>query len=231
MLAERSVEHLPFAIATLSLNVAVLLFIVADFDRAILLACVLAAAITAASAVKYNHSALKLIVTDLPLVFAGTVPFFIVQYPRAVLAVLAGSAALILAAVAALIYGVGSPISLEVRVFLFSLTLVCVAATYRMSGGAGSFQRITAQRRCLYSTFMASLIDPHSWRQFGGLALSDIANDPLPLMAAVPARTIHYPDIIIIQHELIFDPRVFGLPIEPAVEGLSIAEEWSPWNP
>ncbi len=219
VLAERSVEHLPFAIAVLSLNVAVLLFIVADFERAILLACVLAAAITAASTVKYNHSALKLIVTDLPLVFAGTVPFFIVQYPRAVLAVLAGSAALILAAVAALIYGAGSPISLEVRVFLFSLTLVCVAATYRISGGAGSFQRITAQRRCLYSTFMASLIDPHSWRQFGGLALSDIANDPLPLMAAVPARAIHYPDIIIIQHESIFDPRVFGLPIEPAIEG------------
>jgi hypothetical protein len=75
-----------------------------------------------------------------------------------------------------------------------------------------------AQRRCFYSTFMASLIDPHSWRQAGGLALSDIANDPLPLMAAVPARTIDYPDIIVIQHESIFDPRIFGLPIEPTVE-------------
>ena len=75
-----------------------------------------------------------------------------------------------------------------------------------------------AQRRCFYSTFMASLIDPHSWRQAGGLALSDIANDPLPLMAAVPARTIDYPDIIVIQHELIFDPRILGLPIEPTVE-------------
>ncbi|MEO6839411.1 MAG: sulfatase-like hydrolase/transferase [Bradyrhizobium sp.] len=219
VLAERSVEHLPFAIAALAFNVAVLLFIVADFDRALLLACVLAAAITAASTVKYNHSALKLIVTDLPLLFAGTVPFFIVQYPRAVLAVLAGSAALILAAAAALIYGAGSPVPLEGRFSLFSLTLVGVAAAYRIGGGADSFQRITAQRRCLYSTFMASLIDPHSWRQFGGLALSDIANDPLPLMAAVPARTIHYPDIIIIQHESIFDPRVFGLPVEPTVEG------------
>ena len=37
-------------------------------------------------------------------------------------------------------------------------------------------------------------------------------------MAAVPARTIEYPDIIVIQHELIFDPRIFGLPIEPTVE-------------
>ena len=91
VLAERSAEHLPFAIAALSFSAAVILFIVADFDRAILLASVLAAAITAASTIKYNHSALKLIVTDLPLMFAGTVPFFISQYPRAVLAVLTGT--------------------------------------------------------------------------------------------------------------------------------------------
>src|SRR5262249_6785727 len=76
------------------------------------------------------------------------------------------------------------------------------------------------QRRCFYSTFMASLIDFDSWRRFGGLSLSDIANDPLPLLAAVPARTIDYPDIIVIQHESIFDPRIFGLPIEPTVEAL-----------
>jgi phosphoglycerol transferase MdoB-like AlkP superfamily enzyme len=65
---------------------------------------------------------------------------------------------------------------------------------------------------------MASLLDPLSWRQFGGLVLSDIAEDALPLMPAVPARTLDYPDIIVIQHESIFDPRVFGLPVEPTVE-------------
>jgi len=65
---------------------------------------------------------------------------------------------------------------------------------------------------------MASLFDSHSWRQAGGLALSDIANEPLPLMAAIPARTADYPDIIVIQHESIFDPRIFGLPVEPTVE-------------
>ena len=48
-----------------------------------------------------------------------------------------------------------------------------------------------------------------------GLALSDIAKDPLPLMAAVPARSPDYPDIIVIQHESIFDPR----------------KEWSLWKP
>jgi hypothetical protein len=135
-----------------------------------------------------------------------------------VLAVLTGGIAITLAAIAILIYATGSPIPLEVRTFLFSLALICVATAYGISGSAASFQRITAQRRCFYSTFMASLIDLHSWRQFGGLALSDIANDSLPLMAAVPARTTDYPDIIVIQHESIFDPRVFGLPVEPTVE-------------
>jgi hypothetical protein len=218
VLAERSAEHLPFAVATLSLSAAAISFIVGDFDRAILLAGVLAAAITAASTIKHDYSALKLTVTDVPLLFAGTAPFFVSQYPRAVLAALTGTVALILAAIATLIHGTGPSVPLDVRVFFFGITLVCVAIAFRLSGGGISFQRIMAQRRCFYSTFMASLIDPHSWRQAGGLALSDIANDPLPLMAAVPARTIDYPDIIIIQHESIFDPRVLGLPIEPTVE-------------
>src|SRR2546430_3725750 len=218
VLAERSAEHLPFAISMLSLSAAAISFIVGDFDRAILLAAVLAAAITAASTIKHNYSALKLIVTDLPLMFAGTAPFFVSQYPRAVFAVLTGTAAFILAAVATVIHGTGPSIPLDVRVFLFSVTVACAVTAFRLSGGGISFQRIMAQRRCFYSTFMASLIDPHSWRQVGGLALSDIANDPLPLMAAVPARTIEYPDIIVIQHESIFDPRIFGLPIEPTVE-------------
>jgi hypothetical protein len=217
MLAERSIEHLLFALAAFCLSIAVLLLGVADFDRAILLAGLLAAAIAAASTIKYNHSALKLTVTDLPLLFAGTVPFFIVQYPRAVLAALTGAAALALAASAAVVYGAGPPVDLEIRVALFSLALIGIAMA-RRSGAAASFQRINAQRRCFYSTFMASLIAPHSWRQFRGLALSDIASDPLPLMAAVPARTSDYPDIIIIQHESIFDPRVFGLPVESTVE-------------
>jgi len=218
VLAERSAEHLPFAIATLSLSAAAISFIVGDFDRAILLAGVLAAAITAASTIKHDYSALKLTVTDVPLLFAGTALFFVSQYPRAVLAALTGTVALILAAIAALIHGAGPSVPLDVRVFFFGITLACVAIALRLSGGGISFQRIMAQRRCFYSTFMASLIDPHSWRQAGGLALSDIANDPLPLMAAVPARTIDYPDIIVIQHESIFDPRVLGLPIEPTVE-------------
>jgi hypothetical protein len=217
-LAERSVEHLGLAIAALCLIATVLLFVVADLERAILLSSILAAAIFGASNVKYRHSGLKLIVTDLPLAFAGTVPFFFVQYPLAVTAFFSGAIALMLAAVAAWLYAAGSPVSGEFRVILFSVAAIGLFAAYRTSGGPAAFQRIAAQQRCFFSSFIASLLDPLSWRQFGGLVLSDIAEDPLPLMPAVPARTLDTPDIIVIQHESIFDPRVFGLPVEPTVE-------------
>ena len=138
-LAERSFEHLKLAIAALCFNAALLLFIVTDFERAILLSSILTAAIFGASSVKYNHSGLKLIVTDLPLAFAGTVPFFIVQYPLAVIAVLAGGIALILAAVAALLYVPGPPVSPELRILLFGIAFIGLVAAYRMSGGAVSF--------------------------------------------------------------------------------------------
>jgi hypothetical protein len=216
--AERSVEHLALAIAAFCFATAGLLLVVADLERAILLSSILAAAIFGASSVKYRHSGLKLIVTDLPLLFAGTVPFFFVQYPLAVTAVLAASVALVLGALATLFHAAGPPISLELRLVLLSVALAGLAVAYRRGGGAGALQRIAAQPRCFFSAFIASLLDPFSWRGFGGLALSDIANDPLPLLAAVPARSLHYPDIIVIQHESIFDPRVYGLPVEPIVE-------------
>jgi hypothetical protein len=217
-LAERSVEHLILAIAAFCFGTAaLLLLVVADFERAILLSTVAAAAVFGASSVKYRHSGLKLIVTDLPLMFAGTVPFFFVQYPLAVAAVLVGGAALVLTAIAALFYLIGPPVSLPVRFVLFGVALAGLAVAYRVSGGARAFQRIAAQPRSYFSAFVASLLDPFSWRQFGGLAISDIAEDPLPLMAEVPARCSDYPDIIVIQHESVFDPRIYGLPVEPVV--------------
>ena len=206
------------AIAALCFSAAVLLFVVADFGRAILLSCILAAAISGASRVKYNHSGRKLIVPDLPLAFAGTVSFFLVRYPLAEIAVLVGSIRLVLPAAVAALYVRGPPVSLELQILLFGVALFSLVAAYRTSGGAVPYQYIAAQRRCFFSTFMASLLDPLSWRQFGGLALSDIANDPLPLMPAVPGRSLDYPDIIIIQHESVFDPRAYRLPVEPIVE-------------
>jgi hypothetical protein len=217
-LTERSVEHLPFAIAALFLNAALLLVFVGDLERAILLSGMLALAVAGVSMVKFNHSALKLTVSDLPLALAGTIPFLILQYPRAMLGVLLGSVSLILASTAALLYGAGLPLSLEARTLLLSLALIGFTIV-AMAKGASARESLTEQR-CFYSTFVASLIDPASWRQFGGLAMSDIADEPLPLRRALPARATVFPDFIVIQHESIFDPRTFGLPVEPSVEAL-----------
>jgi Sulfatase len=217
-LTERSAEQLLFAIAALFFNAALLLIFVADFERAILLSGILALAIAGASIVKFNHSALKLTVSDLPLAFAGTVPFFVLQYPRVIVGVLAGSVLFVLASTVVLLYAVGTPISIEFRIFLFSLALIGFAAASAVNGGASSLRLTLTHQRCFFSTFMASLIDPVSWQQFGGLALSDIAHEPLPLKEAMPARSTDFPDIIVIQHESIFDPRIFGLPVEPIVE-------------
>ena len=90
-LAERGVEQLKLAAAGLCFCSAALLFVVGDLERAILLSSILAAGIFGASKVKYVHSGIKLVATDLPLVFAGTVPFLLAQYPLALTAVLAGS--------------------------------------------------------------------------------------------------------------------------------------------
>lgn len=217
-LAERSFAHLALAVTGLCFSAAVLLFAVGDIARAILLASMLAAAVYGASLVKYKHSGLKLIVTDLPLMFAGTVPFFVVQYPLAVMTVAAGTVALAGAVIATLLYVPGAPISFGWQVAILIAAAAGLLAAYRTSGGMSVFQSIASQRRCFLSAFIASLLDPRSRRQVGGLSLSDIANDRLPLLPAVAARTENYPDIIVIQHESIFDPRIYGLPVEAGVE-------------
>ncbi|WP_271618283.1 sulfatase-like hydrolase/transferase [Bradyrhizobium sp. CCBAU 51745] len=216
-LTERSVEHLPFAVAALLFNAALLLAFVADVERAILLSGLLAVAISGISSVKFDHSALKLTVSDLPLAFAGTVPFFVLQYPRMMLGVLAAGALFAFASSAVLLYGAGSPIPVTPRVLLLLLALIGFAKA-SASKGVTSLRLTLTQGRCFYSTFMASLVDPACWRQFGALALSDIASEPLPLREAMPARSACSPDIIVIQHESVFDPRIFGLPVDPTVE-------------
>ena len=190
-----------------------------------------AAGIFGASRVKYIHSGIKLVATDFPLAFAGTVPFLLAQYPLALTAVVAGSIVLILAAVAVLHYVSGPPVSLEFQLLFFCIACVGLMAAYKASGGPVTFQRNAAFPRCFLSSFIASLLNPLSWRQSDGLALSDIAKDPLPLMAAVPARSPDYPDIIVIQHESIFDPRIFGLPVEPIVESFLSPENGLSWKP
>jgi hypothetical protein len=217
-LAERSVERLGFAVAAFCACAALLLFPTADIERAVLLTSILASGIFAASWVKYSHSGLKLIVTDLPLLFAGTTPFFVTQYPFAFASVIIGGVALISAAFATVFCVEGEPLSLALRALLFGIAATSLVLAWKLGGGATPFQRIAAERRCFFSAFVASLLDARSWTKFGDLSLSDIAREALPLMDAVPARGLGTPDIVVIQHESIFDPRIYGLPVDPSVE-------------
>ena len=57
LFVERSVEHLKLALSALCFSAALLLFAVADFERAILLAAMLVAAVFAASSVKARQNA------------------------------------------------------------------------------------------------------------------------------------------------------------------------------
>lgn len=216
--AERSLAHLKLAVASLCFLIAALMPLTGDVARSIALALIAISAIHGASSLKYAHSGLKLTVTDLPLLAAGTVPFFIVQYPFAVAAAVAGLAALIALAVATILYVHSFALAPLWQAVLLCLATLGLALAYRSSGGAAALQRIAAQPRCFFSAFVASLLDPRSWRQFTGFTLDDIADDPLPLLPARPARRSRYPDIVIIQHESIFDPRLYGLPVGPLVE-------------
>ncbi len=214
-LAERSVQQLPLAVAALFLNAALLLIVVGDVERAILLSALLALAIAGASMVKFDHSALKLSVSDLPLAFAGTAPFLIAQYPRMMLGLVLGSLSLAATSMTVLLYAAGPAMSPDTRIVALCLALIGFAIVARKSP---SFRTTLTERQGFYSTFIASLIDPSSWRQFSGLAMSDVADRPLPLKRAMPGRAIVFPDIIVIQHESVFDPRIFGLPVDPTVD-------------
>ncbi|CAN5353551.1 hypothetical protein BH11PSE4_BH11PSE4_21260 [soil metagenome] len=217
-LAERSLATTVFAAAALCFNAAIFLLLVADLERAVLLSAILAAAIWGASRIKYEHSGLKLIVTDLPLLFAGTASFMVVQYPLAFAAVAFGATAVIVAAGATVVCIAGAPVAFEVRLLLFAAASLALAASHRSAGGVACFQRTVAQPRGYFSTFIASLLDPFSWKATGSLALIDIAGEELPLMPPVVSQTLERPDIIVIQHESIFDPRVYGLAVDPDVD-------------
>src|SRR3954470_1042182 len=136
--AERSLAHVALAAAALFSGTALLLLAVGDLERAILLSCIIALGIVAASEVKYRHSGLKLIVTDLPLLLAGTVRFFVVQYKLATAVVIGGSIVLVLIGIATLRYAAGSPLSIGLRIVILIVAAAGLAIAYRTSGGAAS---------------------------------------------------------------------------------------------
>lgn len=215
---ERSPERLLVAIPAMLVVVGLLLLLAGDFERAGMLAIIAVLAIGAASQLKHYYSGMKLAAADLSLLFAGTLPFLLAQYRRAALASAITAAGLGCACALVILLGAGEPLPFSFRVALFAIAMTIFAGAVRLSGGAEAFRGSIRQRRGYFSTFMASLADMASWWPSRRLVLIDAAlTERLVLMPPTRGGAGQWPDIILIQHESVFDPRRFGLAVGPEV--------------
>ncbi|WP_018184973.1 LTA synthase family protein [Kaistia granuli] len=213
---ERQATKPVFALLAFAFLTAIFLLVVGDLPRATSLALILALTIVGASAVKHHHSGMKLAVADLGLTFAGTIPFMLRQYRRTATLTIAGMALLALAAIATLTWVRGAAFGVPERVSMLALATAALYAFWR-TGGATAYRTDVTQQKRFFSFFMASLVDIASWWPTGGLRMLDVAPVPLPLAPPLPARSDRRPDIIVIQHESVFDPRLYDLPVDERI--------------
>ena len=214
--SERRATRPTFCLVAFAFLTALFLLATGDLPRATLLALILALTIVGASAVKHHHSGMKLAVADLALTFAGTIPFMLRQYRRTATLTIVGAVLLALAAIATLALARGDPIAFPLRLLAFAIACAALYGVWRLEGGTAYRVDVTRQDR-FFSFFIASLVDIASWWPSGGLRMLDVAATPLPLAAAIPARSAIRPDIIVIQHESVFDPALYGLPVDAKV--------------
>jgi len=212
--SERRPQRPLFLLAAFAFLTMLGLLVIGDIQRATVLALVLALAIAGASAVKYHHSGMKLAVADLALTFAGTVPFMIRQYRRTAIGTLIGALFLLVVAVLGLVFLRGEVLTWPQRLLSLAASLLALIAIFRRYGGAPSFRPDVTKGARFFSFFMASLVDLASWWPSSGLRMLDVGKAPLPLQPPRPGRTGVTPDIIVVQHESVFDPRIFGLPVD-----------------
>jgi len=224
LVSERQATKPASALVAFAFLTACFLLVVGDLERATLLALILALTLVGASAVKHHHSGMKLAVADLALTFAGTIPFMLRQYRRTATLTIAGAVLLFLAAIATLALVRGAAFAVPTRLLILAVTAAALYALWRVNGGAAYRTDVTQQKR-FFSFFMMSLVDVASWWPTGGLRMLDVAATPLPLAAPIPARSEIRPDIIVIQHESVFDPRLYGLPVDDRIAALLTPED------
>jgi hypothetical protein len=212
--AERRREYLFFGLTAFAALIAIILLVVNDLQISIALASLLAAAIIGTSGFKFNLSGFKLSASDVPLLFAGTMRFVFVQYRRMVALFLLSALCLVIAAVSVLTYVVKTPVPLEHRLGFLVFAIGVCGLTYWKTGVAEKTRATLNQNHSFFSSFIASLVQSCSFQRAGTLRMSDISNIGLPLCAPIAARCTRFPDILIIQHESLFDPRTYGLPVD-----------------
>lgn len=213
---ETSVRGFLFGLAAWCALASALLLLTGDLARAMALAAVCGIAIVGISKVKFHHSARKLIAADFPLLFAGTVPFFFQQYRPMMLGVCAGLAASCAAAVAVVCLGAGDAVSMPVRIALSAVAYAVLLLAYRLCGGAQYFRAGVTEPGGYISTFAGAALDVAAWWPAADLRVVGTVV-PFALASPAPARGDVAPDILLIQHESVFDPRLYGLPVEPEI--------------
>ena len=218
-LSERKFEHLLFGLTAFASIIAMFLIMVDDVAASIALALVLAASIAGTSSFKHDLSGFKLSASDLPLVFAGTAKFIFEQYRRAIVIYFLSALCVVLLAVAIITYAARIPMGIELRIAFLVISVTSCALLYRATDVAERTRATLSQRHSHFSAFIASLVSC-AFRQGEGstFTMSDMAEEPLPLLRAVAASGCVRPDIIVIQHESVFDPREFGLPVDACVQ-------------
>ncbi|MBN9433037.1 MAG: sulfatase-like hydrolase/transferase [Bosea sp.] len=214
---ERQSRRVAMGFAGYASLVGLFLLLFGDLARSALLAIILGVTIAGASGVKHHHSGMKLAVADLALTFAGTIPFMLKQYRTTAALTIAAAVLLAIAALAAMALAAGPALPFSERAALFALGIALLFATFYATGGAERWRRDVTARTGLFSFFMASLADIASWWPTGGLRMLDVGDAPLPLSPPIPARGTVRPDIIVIQHESVFDPRSYGLHVDERV--------------
>lgn len=213
-------QFLVAATAFASLSAMVLL-LVGDLERAVVLATISVLAVGGASRIKQHHSGIKLTAGDLALVRAGTLPFLVRQYRRtAIAAAVCGMALAVAVGLAASLLA-GKSLPMTERLALLTVAASLCGLAYRGSGGAAAVRRGVCQRRGYVATFAASVIDVASWWPWRKLSLIDMVPAPALSLIEPPRRSEGTrplrPDIIVIQHESLFDPRLYGIAVQPAV--------------
>ena len=178
---ERGVGRCLFAASVVVTVTALIALVTGDIERATALASLLTLAVIGASMVKFHHSARVLIAADLPLAFAGTVPFFFAQYRRMTIGLCAGGAALLGIAIGICLRGGGIPLDPINRFVFLAISGVLCAAAVRANGGVRAFRASVVQPGGYVSTFAASLIDIQARWPSRRLNLVALADAPWPL--------------------------------------------------
>ncbi|MCX5514545.1 hypothetical protein C3941_22835 [Kaistia algarum] len=217
LVAERRPKAVLFTMSAFAFLTALFLLPFGDAGRAVLFALVLSLTIAGASAVKHHHSGMKLAFADLALSFAGTLPFMVRQYRRTAMLTFATAAGLALIALLGGLFLRGHTLGWPQRWLVLATSFGAMMAAYVAAGGARRFRADLNAGARFFSFFLASIVDVASWWPTNGLRMLDVGEAPLPLAAPRSARSSARPDIIVVQHESVFDPRLFGLPVDDRI--------------